>query len=64
MPVLRKWDVFGRDDFGPEGEQTREELASFLEQLERDTVKFEEMRDRSLAREALKRARLQEKKAS
>ena len=63
MPVLRKWDVFGRDDFGPEGEKTREELAAFLEQLERDTVKFEEMRDRSLAREALKKAR-QEKKAS
>lgn len=64
MPVLRKWDVFGRDDFGPEGEKTREELAAFLDQLERDTVKFEEMRDRSLAREALKKAREQEKKAS
>ncbi|MFT3716028.1 MAG: acyl-ACP desaturase [Gordonia sp. (in: high G+C Gram-positive bacteria)] len=54
MPVLKKWDVFGRDDFGPEGEKTREELADFLEQLEKDVVRFEEMRDRSLAREAAK----------
>ncbi|MFT4043718.1 MAG: acyl-ACP desaturase [Gordonia sp. (in: high G+C Gram-positive bacteria)] len=55
MPVLRKWNVFTRDDFGPEGEQTREELAAFLEQLEKDTVRFEEMRDRALARDAKKR---------
>ncbi|MGV9857806.1 acyl-ACP desaturase [Gordonia sp. NPDC003425] len=57
MPVLRKWDVFNRDDFGPEGEQTREELSTFLEQLEKDTLRFEEMRDRALAREAKKRER-------
>lgn len=57
MPVLRKWDVFGRTDFGPEGEKTREELAAFLEQLEKDATRFEEMRDRSLAREAAKAAK-------
>ncbi|AFR50482.1 MULTISPECIES: acyl-ACP desaturase [Gordonia] len=55
MPVLRKWNVFERDDFTSEGEKTREELAAFLEQLEKDTIRFEEMRDRSLAREAKKR---------
>lgn len=55
MPVLRKWNVFERDDFSSEGEKTREELAAFLEQLEKDTIRFEEMRDRSLAREAKKR---------
>ncbi len=60
MPVLRKWDVFGRTDFGPEGEQTREELSTFLEQLDKDAARFEEMRDRALAREAAKR----EKQAS
>ena len=60
MPVLRKWDVFGRTDFGPEGEKTREELSAFLEQLDKDATRFEEMRDRSLAREAAKR----EKQAS
>lgn len=57
QPVLRKWNVFDRDDFSAEGEQTREELAAFLEQLEKDTIKFEEMRDRALAREAEKRER-------
>ncbi|QKT06335.1 acyl-ACP desaturase [Gordonia sp. X0973] len=60
MPVLRKWDVFGRTDFGPEGEKTRDELAAFLDQLDKDATRFEEMRDRSLAREAAKR----EKQAS
>ncbi len=55
MPVLRKWNVFDRTDFGSEGEATREELATFLEQLEKDTIRFEEMRDRALAREAKKR---------
>ena len=55
QPVLRKWNIFERDDFGPEGEKLREDLGAFLEKLEGDTVKFEEMRDRSLAREAAKR---------
>ena len=55
MPVLRKWDVFDRTDLGESGERDREELSTFLEQLEKDTIRFEEMRDRSLAREAKKR---------
>ncbi|MDR2280923.1 MAG: acyl-ACP desaturase [Gordonia sp. (in: high G+C Gram-positive bacteria)] len=54
-PVLRKWNVFERTDFGPKGEQTREELATFLDQLDKDATRFEEMRDRALAREARKR---------
>ncbi|MFC0314526.1 acyl-ACP desaturase [Gordonia phosphorivorans] len=57
MPVLRKWNVFERNDFGAEGEKTRDELAAFLEQLEADATRFEEMRDRSLAREAAKAAK-------
>ncbi|WP_440713060.1 acyl-ACP desaturase [Gordonia sp. FQ] len=57
MPVLRKWDIFNRTDFGPEGEKTREELATFLEQLDKDATRFEEMRDRALAREAAKAAK-------
>ncbi|MFI9509555.1 acyl-ACP desaturase [Nocardia sp. NPDC052566] len=55
MPVLRKWNVFGRTDFSARGEQCREELAVFLEQLERDAAKFEERRDRILMREAARR---------
>ncbi len=57
MPVLRKWNVFDRTDFGPEGEKTREELVAFLDQLDKDATRFEEMRDRSLAREAAKAAK-------
>ncbi|WP_197480655.1 acyl-ACP desaturase, partial [Rhodococcus sp. EPR-157] len=57
-PVLRKWRVFERDDFTGRGENKREELAAFLEDLEKQATKFEEMRDRSLAREAAKAQRL------
>ncbi|AYJ48536.1 acyl-ACP desaturase [Rhodococcus sp. P1Y] len=53
-PVLRKWRIFERDDFTGRGETKREELAVFLEDLEKQATKFEEMRDRSLAREAKK----------
>jgi acyl-[acyl-carrier-protein] desaturase len=55
QPVLRKWNIFEREDFSAEGEKTREELAAFLDKLAADTIKFEEMRDRALAREAAKR---------
>jgi acyl-[acyl-carrier-protein] desaturase len=55
QPVLKKWDVFGRTDFTARGEQTRERLADFLDKLSKDVVKFEEQRDRMLAREAAKR---------
>ncbi|WP_068272734.1 acyl-ACP desaturase [Aldersonia kunmingensis] len=54
-PVLRKWQIFERNDFTPRGEATRESLGNFLEKLEEDVVKFEEQRDRMLAREAKKR---------
>lgn len=57
MPVLRKWRIFERD-FGSGGAQSLDELGTFLENLERQAVKFEEMRDRSLAREAAKRERV------
>ena len=56
-PVLRKWRVFEREDFTGAGETKREELAAFLEDLERQATKFEEMRDRSLARDAKKAER-------
>ncbi|MBY6438498.1 acyl-ACP desaturase [Rhodococcus kroppenstedtii] len=55
MPVLRKWKIFERTDFGAAGEQTRDELAAFLEKLEGQVLKFEEQRDRMLSREAAKR---------
>ena len=55
QPVLRKWNIFERTDLSAKGEDTRESLANFLEKLEKDVLKFEEQRDRMLAREAKKR---------
>ncbi|WP_225730720.1 MULTISPECIES: acyl-ACP desaturase [unclassified Nocardia] len=52
QPVLKQWNVFDRSDFGPRGERAREELGLFLEKLAQDVIKFEEQRDRLLAREA------------
>lgn len=49
-PVLRHWRIFERDDFGPEGEAAREELALFLEETEQSAVRFEEKRDAFKAR--------------
>ncbi|MEC3917249.1 acyl-ACP desaturase [Nocardia sp. CDC160] len=52
MPVLRFWNVFGRTDFTARGENSREELATYLEKLGRDVARFEEQRARLLEREA------------
>jgi acyl-[acyl-carrier-protein] desaturase len=57
QPVLKKWRIFERDDFTARGEATRERLGLFLDQLGKDVLKFEEQRDRMLAREAAKRER-------
>lgn len=51
-PVLRFWKVFGRDDFGPVGEQAREELAAFLTGLDVQAARFVEQRERLRARVA------------
>ncbi|MFI5780223.1 acyl-ACP desaturase [Nocardia sp. NPDC051570] len=57
QPVLKKWRIFERDDFTARGEAARERLGLYLDRLSKDVVKFEEQRDRMLAREALKRER-------
>ncbi|MGV0812400.1 acyl-ACP desaturase [Mycolicibacterium boenickei] len=57
MPNLRKWRIFERDDFSPSGEARRDQLAAYLEDLQTKVLKFEEQRDRLLAREAAKRER-------
>ena len=51
-PILRKWLIFERNDFSPVGEQRREQLAAYLTKFEGQVLKFEEQRDRLLAREA------------
>ncbi|MGF6888913.1 acyl-[acyl-carrier-protein] desaturase [Nocardia sp. GAS34] len=53
-PVLKIWKVFERNDFTARGEQSREELGAYLDELGRDVIRFEEQRDRLLAREAAK----------
>jgi acyl-[acyl-carrier protein] desaturase len=55
MPVLRKWNVFERDDFGARGDRIRNELGEFLDKLGCDCERFEEQRARALAREAQRR---------
>ena len=57
MPVLRKWKIFERTDFTAAGEASRESLSVFLDDLGVQANKFEEQRDRALAREAAKRER-------
>jgi len=56
-PVLRKWRIFDRTDFSAVGEQRREQLAAYMTDLEGQVLKFEEQRDRMLAREEQKRDR-------
>jgi acyl-[acyl-carrier-protein] desaturase len=51
-PVLRKWQIFERTDFTAVGEQRREQLAAYLASFAGQVAKFEEQRDRMLAREA------------
>ncbi|MFC4127250.1 acyl-ACP desaturase [Nocardia rhizosphaerae] len=58
LPVLRKWNIFERNDFGARGERVREDLAAFLDRLRADVARFEEQRDRSLARAARRAAEL------
>lgn len=56
MPVLRKWRVFEREDFGAEGQRARDELAGILEELEVGASRFEERRDALKARLAARDA--------
>ena len=48
-PVLRFWKIFSREDFGPEGQQAREELAAFMADLDTQAARFVEKRDKQRA---------------
>ncbi len=50
MPVLRHWNIFDRTDFGPVGDQAREELSTFLEALDIQATKFVDRRAEHRAR--------------
>ena len=51
-PVLRFWNVFEIEGLDAEGEQARAELADFLEELEKQALRFEDKRDVLKARMA------------
>src|SRR5664279_3151354 len=51
-PVLRFWKIFSRDDFGPEGQHAREELAEFMTVLDAQATRFVDKRERQRARAA------------
>jgi acyl-[acyl-carrier-protein] desaturase len=44
-PVLRAWNIFGREDFTSEGAAARDELGAYLASAEVDVSKFVEKRD-------------------
>ncbi|MFY9332041.1 MAG: acyl-ACP desaturase [Candidatus Nanopelagicales bacterium] len=50
MPVLRYWKVFDRNNFGPDGEIARQELADLLDQMEIQASRFDDKRDALRAR--------------
>ncbi len=51
-PVLRFWNVFEIEGLSEEGEQARSELADFMENLEKQALRFEDKRDVLKARMA------------
>ena len=54
MPILRHWGVFDRTDLGADGEQARNELATFLEGQDAQATRFVERRAENRARVAAK----------
>jgi acyl-[acyl-carrier-protein] desaturase len=44
--------VFDRNDFGPEGEQARDELVAFLAELDAQATRFVEQRQKLRDRQA------------
>ncbi len=50
MPVLRFWKVFDVEGLDAEGEEARRELADFMEELEKQAMRFEDKRDALKAR--------------
>ena len=57
MPVLKYWKVFDRNDFGPEGEQARDELVAFLSELDAQASRFVEQREKLRERQAARAAK-------
>jgi acyl-[acyl-carrier-protein] desaturase len=56
MPVLKYWKVLERTDFGPVGEQARDELVAFLSELDAQATRFVEQRQKLRDRQAARAA--------
>jgi acyl-[acyl-carrier-protein] desaturase len=56
-PVLRFWNVFEIEGLDAEGEAARTELANFLDELEKQALRFEDKRDALKARMASREAK-------
>ena len=54
MPVLRKWKIFERNDFGSVGNAARDELAQLLADMDVSVNRFEERREALRARLAVR----------
>lgn len=50
MPVLRKWRIFDRNDFGARGDAARDALAVVLADMDKNVNRFEERREALRAR--------------
>ena len=57
MPVLRFWKIFELEGLNAEGEKARNELADFMDGLEKQALRFEDKRDALQARMAARAAR-------
>ena len=62
MPVLKKWNIFERDDFTGEAAKMRDDLALLVQELEQACDKFEESKQRRLERQASKAEKLTAKR--
>ncbi|MDQ2838038.1 MAG: acyl-ACP desaturase [Actinomycetota bacterium] len=56
-PILKFWNVYDRTDFGPDGNQARDELAEFMTGLDAQASRFVEQRERGRARAAARAER-------
>ena len=54
MPILRKWKIFERNDFGAAGNAARDELAQILAYMDVSVNRFEERREALRARLAVR----------
>jgi acyl-[acyl-carrier-protein] desaturase len=49
-PVLRAWNVFGREDLTGDGQAARNELSAFLTSATADSDRFNEKREKHFER--------------